>query len=159
MTKLQYYYSWKLLNYFLSNFGCFSNSVLTRWNYSLLFQNNRRSLWLCLCGPQQWQSSSWCVKFSKCTAPFYITYKLGQMMEIPLGMHLGTIRLEKFHTKTVSILSFLMFEKCRLCENYPKFRCSILTPSKIPGEATLPQGLILAYKFTIPALKITMIKF
>ncbi len=43
----------------------------------------------------------------------------GQMTEIPLGMHSGTIHVEKFHTKTVSILSFLMFEKCRFHENYP----------------------------------------
>ncbi len=40
MTKLQYYYSWGLLNSFLSNFDRFSISVLTRWNYSLLFQAN-----------------------------------------------------------------------------------------------------------------------
>ncbi len=30
-----------------------------------------------------------------------------------------TIRIEKFHTKTVSILSFLMFEKCQFRESYP----------------------------------------
>ncbi len=47
------------------------------------------------------------------------TYELGQMTEIPLGMHPGTIRIEKYCTKTVSIRSFLMFEKCRFCENYP----------------------------------------
>ncbi len=76
------------------------------------------------------------MKFSKCTAPFHITYELGQIKEIRLGMHRGpiriekfhtktvlilsgTIRIEKFHTKTASILSFLMFEKCQFRENYP----------------------------------------
>ncbi len=47
------------------------------------------------------------------------TYELGQMTEMPLGLHPGTIRIEKFYAKTVSILLFLMFEKCRFCENYP----------------------------------------
>ncbi len=50
------------------------------------------------------------MKFSKHTASFPLTYELGQMTEIPLGMDLGTIRIEKFHTKTVSIRSFPMFE-------------------------------------------------
>ncbi len=157
MTKLQYYYSWELLNSFLSNFDCFSISVLTRWNYSLLFQADCRSSWLPLYGPWQWQSLSWRMKFSKHTASFHITYELGQMidvwrgvwrcthaklapltphslardrhygpalgqgqmMEIPLGTHPGTIRITKFHIKTVLILLFLMFEKCWFCENYP----------------------------------------
>ncbi len=119
MTKLQYYYSWELLNSLLSNFDCFSISVLARWNYSLLFQADCRSLRLHLYGPWQWQSSSCCMKFSKRTAPFSVTYELGQMTELSLGTHPGTIRKEKFHIKTVSILSFRMFEKCRFCENYP----------------------------------------
>ncbi len=59
------------------------------------------------------------MKFSKRTAPFHITYELGQMTEIPLGMDLGLIPIEKFHTKAVSILSFLMFEECGFRENYP----------------------------------------
>ncbi len=59
------------------------------------------------------------MKFSKCTTPFHIIYLLDEMTEIPLGMHLRTIRVEKFHTKTVSILSVLMFEKCRFRENCP----------------------------------------
>ncbi len=105
MTKLQCCYSWELLNSFLSNFDCFSILVLTRWNYSCLFQADRRSLWY--------------MKFSKHTTPFHITYELGQMTEIPLGMHPKTICIEKFHAKTVSILLFLMFEKCGFCENYP----------------------------------------
>ncbi len=80
------------------------------------------SSWLYLYKPRQWQSSSWCIKFSKCTAPFHITYELGQIMEIPLRMHPGTICIEKFHTKSISILSFLMFQKCRFSENYPYTR-------------------------------------
>ncbi len=44
--------------------------------------------------------------------------ELGQMTEIPLGTHPGTIRIGKFHTKTVSIMSVLMFEKSRFRENY-----------------------------------------
>ncbi len=41
----------------------------------------------------------------------------------------GTIRIEKFHTKTVSLLSFLIFEKCRFHENYPcMFRQFIWPP-------------------------------
>ncbi len=119
MTIVQYYYSREILNSFLSNFDCFSISVLTRRNYSLLFHANCWSLWLGLYEPQQWLSLSWCMKFSKCTAPFHITYELSQMMEIPLGMPHGMICVEKFHTKTVSILSFLMLEKCRFRENYP----------------------------------------
>ncbi len=119
MTKLLYYCSWELLNSFLSNFDCSSISVLTRWNYSFLFQADHRSLWLCLYRLPQWQSSSWHVKFSKCTDPFHIIFKLGQMTEIPLGMHRGTISIEKFYTNTVSILSFVMFGKCQFCENYP----------------------------------------
>ncbi len=62
------------------------------------------------------------MKFSKCTALFHITYELGQMTEILLGPHPETILIEKFHTKAVSIsiLSFLMFEKYRFHENYPR---------------------------------------
>ncbi len=119
LTKLQYYYFWEVLNSLISNFDCFSISILTRWNYSLLFQADRRSSWLCLYGPRQWQTSSWCMKFSKCTVPFHITHELDQITEIPLGIHPGTIRIEKFYTTTVSILSFLMFEKCQFCENCP----------------------------------------
>ncbi len=52
-----------------------------------------------------------------CPLPHHLW--VGQMMEIPLGMHPGTICIEKFHTKTVSILSFLMFEKCQFHENFP----------------------------------------
>ncbi len=63
-------------------------------------------------------SSSWRMKFSKCTAPFPITYELGQIMEIHLGMHPGMIRIGQFNTKTVSILLFLMFKKYQFCENY-----------------------------------------
>ncbi len=106
-------------NSFLSNFDCFGISVLTRWNYSLLFQVNLWSSWLRLYGPRQWQLLSWHMKFLKCTVPFHITYELGQMMEIHLEMHPRTIRIGKFHTKTVSILLFLIFEKCWFCENYP----------------------------------------
>ncbi len=65
MTKLQYYYSWELLNFFLSNYGCFSILVLTRWNYSFLLQVDHWSSWLCLYEPWQWHSSSWRIKFSK----------------------------------------------------------------------------------------------
>ncbi len=119
MTKLQYYYSSELLNSFLSNFDCFSISVLIRWNYSFFFQADRRSSWLRLYRPWQWQSSSCRMIFSKPTAPIHITNELSQMTEIPLGMHSGMIRIEKFHTKTVSILLFLMFEKFQFCENYP----------------------------------------
>ncbi len=54
----------------------------------------------------------------KTHCPFLITCKLGQMLQIPLGTHPGMICIEKFHTKMVSILSFLMFEKCRFRENY-----------------------------------------
>ncbi len=50
---------------------------------------------------------------------FYIFHELGQMPKISLGMHPGPTGIEKFHTKTVLILSVLMFEKCRLCEVYP----------------------------------------
>ncbi len=59
------------------------------------------------------------MKFSKCIAPFPITYELGQITEIPSGTHPEMIRIEKFHTKTVSILLSLMFEKCRFRVNYP----------------------------------------
>ncbi len=87
--KTQYYYSWELLNSFFSNFDCFSTSLLTRWNYSLLFQADCWSSWLRLYRPRQWQSSLWHLKFSKCTVPFHIIYELGQMTEIPLGTHPG----------------------------------------------------------------------
>ncbi len=99
------YDSWELLNSILSNFDCFRISVLTRWNYSLLFQADRRS-WLRLYGPRQWQSSSWRMKFSKRTVTFHITYELSQMMEIPLGMHPGTIHTEKFHTDSFNSVGF-----------------------------------------------------
>ncbi len=41
------------------------------------------------------------------------------MTEIILGTHPGKIRKVKFHTKIVSILSFLTFEKCWFRDNYP----------------------------------------
>ncbi len=43
---------------------------------------------------------------------------VGLNEEIPLGTHPRTIPIEKFHTKTISILSFLMFEKYPFLENY-----------------------------------------
>ncbi len=59
-------------------------------------------------------------------------------MEIPLGTHPGTIRIEKLYTKTVSILSFLMFEKCRFCENYPP-----------RSYSTLPVNIVQALFFAV----------
>ncbi len=66
----------------------------------------------------------------KMHCPFHITHELGKMTQIPLGTCPEMIRIEKFHTKTVSILSFLMFEKCRCCENYPYGDTAVTSPPK-----------------------------
>ncbi len=97
------------------------------------------------------------MKFSKCSAFYHITHELGKMKEIPLGMHPGTIRIEKFHIKTVSILSVLMFKNADLVrisyyyigtKKETKGRCFLFTDKRVDEFFSFYDNMVIFMLFS-----------